>query len=147
MLHRFADMREGNMLHRFFAVKQDGTVAEYRAQFEFPTAMVGKLKEGTRPAMFVNALQENIRVESMVINPSGLKEMMEVAIKIEAKNRILSPNNKTHKELPSNQTKPDRKTITWTPSKPSPGRTVLLKGDPSLKRPWFLRKQWYGQSK
>lgn len=41
MLQRFLGSEDGALLHRLFAVKQVGKVANYRAQFEMLAASVG----------------------------------------------------------------------------------------------------------
>ena len=128
MLHRFAGLQEGSLLNRFFAVRQIGTVAEYRARFEYLAASLVKVEEETMTAFFINGLNEKLRAELMVVNPTTLKETMEAVGQIETKNQILAMNpHPTHykytkSELPSFQPRNEPRTITWTPNK-SPATT------------------------
>ena len=125
LLQRFLGPDEGTLIRRFFAVKQSGTVLEYRSQFEMIAAAVGKMEESYMIAVFVNGLEEKIRAELAVLNPVGLKETMLAAARIEKKNELLQPKtySKTHKELPYSL-KTDMKTIPWTPSKLTSTPTV-----------------------
>ena len=68
-------------------------MVEYRARFEHLAASLGKLEEETMAAVFVNALNEKLRAELMVMNPIGLKEMMNMAGRIEGQesNSDLNP--------------------------------------------------------
>ena len=51
-LNRFVGLQNGSILHCFFAVRQQGLVAEYRARFEHLLASLGKLEEETMATVF-----------------------------------------------------------------------------------------------
>lgn len=80
-------------------------MAEYSSQFEFLVVTVRRLRDATLAAVFVNGLTEKVRAESLVHNSQGLREMMDVASRIEAKQQIHAAHTKPSKELPSTQTR------------------------------------------
>ena len=88
-------------------------MAEYRARFEHLVASLGKLEEETMAVVFVNALNEKLRAELMVMNPISLKEMMNMARRIETKNQIVTSAHtpKNTKDLHSIQPKSEPRTI------------------------------------
>ena len=119
LFNKFVGLQDGSILHRFFVVRQQGSVAEYRARFEHLAASLSKLEEETMAAIFVNALNEKLRADLMVMNPIGLKEMMNMARRIEAKNQIVTSAHtpKNTKGLHSIQPKSESRTISWVPNK------------------------------
>ena len=86
---------------------------EYRARFKHLATSLGKLEEETVAAVLVNGLNEKHRAKLMVMNPIGLKEMMDMAGRIEAKNQIvtLAHTPKNTKDLDSIQPKNEPRTI------------------------------------
>ena len=52
-------------------------MAKYQARFEHLAVSLGKLEEETMAVVFVNGVNEKLRAELMVMNPIGLKEMMD----------------------------------------------------------------------
>ena len=69
--------------------------------------------------VFVNGLNEKLRAELMVMNPIGLKEMMDMAGRIEVKNQIVTSAHtpKNTKDLHSIKPKSEPRTISWVPNK------------------------------
>ena len=88
-------------------------MAEYRALFEHLAVSLGNLEEETMAAIFVNGLNEKLRVELMEIYPIGLIEMMDMIGRIKAKNqRVTSAHtHKNTKDLHSFQPKSEPITI------------------------------------
>lgn len=73
----------------FFAIRQIGTVVEYRAQFEMLAAAAGRIEESMMMVAFTNRLEVKIKAELFVLNPTRLKEMMMTATRIEKKNQVI----------------------------------------------------------
>ena len=94
-------------------------MAEYQARFEHLATSLGKLEEETMAVVFVNGLNEKLRAELMVMNPICLKEMMDMAGRIEAKNQIVTSAHtlKNTKDLHSIQPKSEPRIISWVPNK------------------------------
>ncbi|CAK7336348.1 unnamed protein product [Dovyalis caffra] len=79
-------------------------------------ASIGRLDEETMTSMFIDGLDERIRAELFMLNPTSLKETMRTTTRIERKNQIIGPLPKP-KEPPLIRIKPENKTISWTPTK------------------------------
>lgn len=83
MLQRFLGPTDGSLLQRLFTVKQNGLVADCRAQFELLAASIGQLDEATLTAVFTNGLEDQVRAELLLLIPKRLKETMKIATKVE----------------------------------------------------------------
>lgn len=69
-------------------VKQIGTVEEFRQQFIEKAAPLENIPETILMAHFVNGLREDIRVEVRMMGIYTLEQAMDLALRIEEKNRV-----------------------------------------------------------
>lgn len=68
---------------RFFAFKQETTVAEYREKFEDYSAPLDNLDNATLEGKFVDGLKDDVKIKLRVARAVGLDMMMETAQKLE----------------------------------------------------------------
>lgn len=116
-------------MQRLFTVKHMGTVAEYRAQFKMLVASVGRMDEENLTSIFVNGLEDQVRVELLFLSPRGLRKIMNVAGRIEQKNSILKPNY-TFKRLPLNPSRMETRTMSWsTPNTHQPNNSQNIQSN------------------
>ncbi|XP_052192138.1 uncharacterized protein LOC127801242 [Diospyros lotus] len=89
ILGRFRPTQEGLLEERFLALRQEGSVKEYRLKFETMAAAVPDVPEAFLEGQFLNGLNPEIRAEIRVLQPRGLDRIMVVAQNIEDKNVAL----------------------------------------------------------
>ena len=90
ILRQFRSAAAGTLCEQFFAVKQEGTVDEFRMKFVELAAPLEGIPEEVFMSQFVNGLDNSIKAEVRLLNPVNLEEAMELATKIEAKNAIIA---------------------------------------------------------
>ena len=69
LLQRFRSSQEGNLCERFLAIRQTGTVAEYRRNFEVSAAPLQEVPEEILEGIFINGLRADIRAELRLLKP------------------------------------------------------------------------------
>lgn len=67
------------MDERFLALRQEGSVMEYRVAFETFTTLIGEILDAILEGHFINGLNLEIRAEIRVLKPKGLELIMELA--------------------------------------------------------------------
>ena len=106
LLLRFLPTQEGSLCEQFLAVRQQGTVAAYRREFEILATPLKGISEEVMESTFMNGLLPEIRVELRPLQPYGLGHLMEMAQRVEGRNLAMraahEPNGpKSTKMLPS----------------------------------------------
>ncbi|XP_052185288.1 uncharacterized protein LOC127796925 [Diospyros lotus] len=87
--NRFRPTQEGSIEERFLALRQKGTVKEYRQCFEALASPLENLPEAMLDGHFINGLQPDIKAELRVLRPRGLEQMIDLAQRIEERNRVV----------------------------------------------------------
>ncbi|XP_020705860.1 uncharacterized protein LOC110116562 [Dendrobium catenatum] len=83
LLERFQTSRGGDFYEQFFALTQEGTVAEYRDRFEYLASRLDRLSETVLEGNFMKGLKPEIRAAVRVMRPHDLGEAMELAQLVE----------------------------------------------------------------
>lgn len=86
----FRPTQDGSLCEKFFAVKQEGLVAEFRRAFEVLAAPLKDLPDEVLESTFMNGLLPKIWAEICLLCPTGLSQIMEAAQKVEDQNWVLS---------------------------------------------------------
>ncbi|MDV3143394.1 MAG: hypothetical protein Q8761_03150, partial [Sweet potato little leaf phytoplasma] len=81
LLKRFLPTKEGSLHERFFAFKQETTIAEYCEKFEDYSAPLDNLDNATLEGKFVDGLKDDIKIKLRVARPIGLDMIMETTQK------------------------------------------------------------------
>ncbi|KAF7810715.1 Retrovirus-related Pol polyprotein from transposon 17.6 [Senna tora] len=89
LMRRFHQSQLGNGYEVLMALKQTGTVAEYREKFELFSAPLKDAPEDMLIGTFLNGLKEEIRAELRMVRAQNLLEVMDMAHKIEDRNKVL----------------------------------------------------------
>lgn len=76
ILNRFRPTQEGSLEERFLALRQEGTVKDYRLMFETLAVPVSEVSEAFLEGHFINGLKPEIRAEIRVLQPRGLDRIM-----------------------------------------------------------------------
>ncbi|GAA0174020.1 hypothetical protein LIER_27497 [Lithospermum erythrorhizon] len=82
MIRRFRSLPTGSMYREFLALKQTGTVREYRKKFELLASSLEGISEEVLETTFINGLKVDIGYEVTVFRPNGLEQPMELAQKL-----------------------------------------------------------------
>lgn len=88
ILHQFRPLHSGTLCEQWLAVKQTGTVAEFRRKFIELAAPLEHIPETMMLAHFVNGLKDEIKAEVRMLGLYTLEQAMELALKVEEKNRV-----------------------------------------------------------
>ncbi|XP_031271166.1 uncharacterized protein LOC116129586 [Pistacia vera] len=89
LLQRFNGSQELNPYESLMAMKQTGSVVDFRRQFEAVAALLVGEKEEILQAAFINGLKTEIRAEVRLAQPNSLIQIIELAQRIEEKNQAL----------------------------------------------------------
>lgn len=89
ILEGFLQSREGSVCERLLALRQDGTVREYRRQFEMLATHMTDIPDSVLEGSFVNGLKQEIRAEVLMMQPNGLARIMDLAQRVEDRNTTL----------------------------------------------------------
>lgn len=90
LIKRFRPSHEGTLSERFMALRQTGSVRDYRRQFEILAAPIGDIPEHVLEGHFINGLKTEVKAEVRLHAPEGLGRVMEVAQRVEDKLAILT---------------------------------------------------------
>ena len=83
---RFRPTQEGSLCEQFLAMRQQGTVAAYRREFEILATPLKGISEKVMESTFMNGLLFEIRAELRLLQPYGLGHLMEMAQRVEDRN-------------------------------------------------------------
>lgn len=102
------------------AIKQNGTVAEFRENFEIMAAPLKNLNEETLKGVFINGLEEELQAEVLMANPKELSQIMDVVQRVEDRNlRVSRAWEKERLRYKSSSYAPpartENRTIPWNP--------------------------------
>ncbi|XP_061359324.1 uncharacterized protein LOC133303430 [Gastrolobium bilobum] len=89
VLQRFHASPSGNPYEALMELKQLGTVAEFRKQFEVLSAPLGQADEELMQAAFLTGLRPEIRAEIRLHSPGDIGEMMILAQRVEEREAVL----------------------------------------------------------
>ncbi|XP_031263269.1 uncharacterized protein LOC116121451 [Pistacia vera] len=89
LIERFRPSLKGSACEALIALKQEGTVTEYREQFEAYSAPLTEVGEEVLVGSFINGLKEEIKAELRLSKPNQLNEVMDLAYRVEEKNWVL----------------------------------------------------------
>ena len=89
LLMRFRSSQEGTLHEQFLAIRQVGTVAEYRRDFELLSAPLRDLTMEVLESTFVKELKPEVSTELRIMRPSGPGQIMELAQLIEDCNTVI----------------------------------------------------------
>ncbi|KAF7802354.1 Retrotransposable element Tf2 [Senna tora] len=117
LLRRFHQSQLGNGYEMLMALKQIGSVAEYREKFELLSAPLKDAPEDMLIGVFLNGLKEDVRAELRMSRAQNLLEVLDLAHKVEDRNNVLA-------KLKEDQEKANRASKVfpgpkWNPIKPS----------------------------
>lgn len=91
ILRQFRPTHTGSLYEQWLATEQTTTVAEYRRKFIEMAAPLDGIPETILMGKFVNGLKEELKAEIRVLNPMSLDQAMEMAGRVEERNRIYGP--------------------------------------------------------
>ncbi|PHU24953.1 putative RNA 3'-terminal phosphate cyclase-like protein [Capsicum chinense] len=89
LLNRFHDTQKINQYAVLMGLRQITTVTAFREEFEKVLASMTEASEEMLSGAFLNGLKEEILVEVMLLRVQTLKEIMEMAQKVEDRNSVL----------------------------------------------------------
>lgn len=87
MLRQFRPSSGGSLCEQWLATSQTTTVTEYRRKFIETAAPLERLPENIMLGQFLNGLKEDIRSEVRLLNPITLEQAMELALRVEERNK------------------------------------------------------------
>lgn len=90
ILQQFRPLHSGALCEQWLAIKQTGTVAEFRRTFIELAAPLEHIPENMLLAHFVNGLKEEIHAEVRMMGLFTLEQAMDLALKVEEKHRVQS---------------------------------------------------------
>ncbi|KAI0497468.1 hypothetical protein KFK09_020696 [Dendrobium nobile] len=83
LIKRFQTDRGGDFYEQFFALVQDGSMADYRERYEHLASRVERLSETMLEGNFMKGLKAEVRVAVKVLMPRDLGEAMRLAQLVE----------------------------------------------------------------
>lgn len=89
LLMRFRLSQDGTLHEQFLAIRQEGTIAEYRRDFELLLAPLQRLSMEALESTFVKGLRPEVKPELRLMFPNGLGQIMELVQLIEDLNTIV----------------------------------------------------------
>lgn len=87
LLRQFRSTSAGSLHEQWLAVEQTSTVTEYKRRFIELIAPLENVPEPLAMGQFINGLKKDIRAEIRVMGPRSLDHAMEMAAKVEEKQR------------------------------------------------------------
>lgn len=114
VLNRFHHSQAGDAYEMVMALKQTGTVAEYRERFETMSAPLSDASDEMLMGAFRNGLKEDIRADLRIMKFGSLQEMMDLAHNVEERNLVVEKN----RDFLSKHLK-TAATTKWTVGKPN----------------------------
>ena len=96
LVRQFRSTAAGTLCEQFLAVKQEGTVEEFRMKFVELASPLEGIPEEVFMSQFINGLENSIKAEVRLLNPVTLEEAMELAVRIEVKNAVITKEKSLH---------------------------------------------------
>lgn len=90
VLAQFRPLNAGSLYEQWLATTQTTTVWDYRRKF-IELAPLEGITEEVLMGKFIHRLQAELQTEIRVLNPYNLDQAMELALKLEEKNRVNGP--------------------------------------------------------
>ena len=90
LLRQFRPTEGGSLYEQWLATSQTSTVGEYKRRFIETAAPLERISEQILLGQFLNGLKEEVRVEVRLLNPVNLEQAMELAVRVEEKQKALS---------------------------------------------------------
>lgn len=87
LLKQFRPVNSGSLYEQWLAVSQSGSVEEYRRQFIKLAAPLENVPEQILMGQFINGLKDEVKAEVRLLNPVNLDWAMDLAVRVEEKNR------------------------------------------------------------
>lgn len=119
IVQQFRPLHSGTLCEQWLAVKQTGTVAEFRQKFIEMASPIEHIPESMLMAHFVNGLKDEIRVEVRMLGLYTLEQAMDLALKVEEKNRIKAGKSGEGKVLSDTSARPNSLSQIYATSKNS----------------------------
>ena len=88
LLRQFRSTHTGSLHEQWIALKQEGSVRDYRRRFIELAAPLDNIPEELALGTFVNGLRPEIRAELRILEPNNLGRAMDLAQRIEEKLNI-----------------------------------------------------------
>lgn len=93
ILQQFRPVNVGSLCEQWLATVQTIIVVEYRQKFIEMVAPLDDVPENILMSQFINGLKEGIKAELRLLNPLNLEQAIELAIRVEERNRVNGYNN------------------------------------------------------
>lgn len=87
ILRQFRSSSGGSLYEQWLATVQTTRVADYRRKFIETAAPLERISEEILMGQFLNGLKEDVKAEVRVLNPLSLEQAMELALRVEDKNK------------------------------------------------------------
>lgn len=88
MLRQFRPSSGGSLCEQWLVTTQTSTVNEYRRKFIETAAPLDRMPENIMLGQFLMGLKDDIRAEVRLLNPISLEQAMELAQRVEERNKI-----------------------------------------------------------
>lgn len=118
---RFHCKQAGDEYEQLMALRQEGTVSEYRERFEALSAPLENATEEMLRGAFMNGLAEELKCDVKLMQPKNLKELMNYAGQVEERN-LVSDRLQEKKE---HRTAKNTSGARWSEFRPNPFRYSL----------------------
>ncbi|KAI3714972.1 hypothetical protein L6452_21935 [Arctium lappa] len=89
LFRQFRSLATGSLCEQFLAVKQEGSIDDYRRKFVELAAPLDGIPEEIFLGQYINGLENTIKAELRLLNPLTLSEAMEMSSKVEVKNKMM----------------------------------------------------------
>lgn len=89
ILLQFRPTNGGSLYEQWLATNQTTTVQDYRRKFIDMAAPLDSIPEAIRLGKFICGLKEEIQTEMRVLSPLNLAQAMDLALKMEEKNKVI----------------------------------------------------------
>lgn len=88
ILRQFRSINGGSLYEQWISTTQTTTVGEYRRRFIETASPLERVSEGVLLGQFIHGLKEDIKVEVRMLSPINLEQAMELAVRVEEKQRV-----------------------------------------------------------
>lgn len=73
ILDKFGSTQDGDLQEQLMALRQTGTMWEYRGRFEIMMSLLKDVPTSTLKSVFINGLAQEIKIEVPYLGPETLK--------------------------------------------------------------------------
>lgn len=88
ILRQFRSINGGSLYEQWLSTAQTSTVSEYRRKFIETASPLDRVSEDMLLGQFITGLKEEIKAEVRLLNPVSLEQAMELAVRVEEKQRV-----------------------------------------------------------